>query len=628
MHASEGLLQAILEAPADDTPRLVFADWLDEHGQADRADFIRLQIELAKMTLYDRRRPALTQREYDLFARHGSAWSAPLIGRVRRWQFRRGFVEQVKLEVWPLLQAGDMLARFAPVRELLIEDPDRDGIENLADWPRLARVETLDLTFSRMGDGALRALLASPHLGNLRELVLKWCDLTLDGLRALATSPALAALEELDLECNEVGGEAVLAFLNECRLPRLNRLCWGLKDWSPELLRALPGLPLLPRLKSLNLLGSKATEEDLLALAGARLDGLDELNLAGKVCTPAVVAALAANPSLRRLRKLELSGNPIGDAGAAALAGSPLAGTLEELKLKGCDVGWRGVRALARSPHLGRLVLLDLSDNPILDGGPRALAGSETLAALQAVSINQCGVSSGGIRALLQSPLIDRLGWLDVGRNYSLGPRTIGELPRCLGDGWLRHDDMDAYYSTAWALGNARANPPRCLRGFLVRHDSPLARQAHEKALRGHPEYVTFELCHPDPAQRPVALGYWLHDHTAGGPGRMLVTPMAIRWEPSGEVVELFDAEQHGYLAEYGSNCTITGSGPRIEWECPHPGCSDHAFIACFQYRDDCPPERHLERWFAPQDQFREFRLYAWCRQRDGFTFVTESECK
>jgi uncharacterized protein (TIGR02996 family) len=34
-------LRAIAEAPAHDAPRLVYADWLDEHGQADRAEFIR-----------------------------------------------------------------------------------------------------------------------------------------------------------------------------------------------------------------------------------------------------------------------------------------------------------------------------------------------------------------------------------------------------------------------------------------------------------------------------------------------------------------------------------------------------------------------------------------------------------
>lgn len=38
MGATElGLLRAILENPEDDTPRLMYADWLDENGFAERA---------------------------------------------------------------------------------------------------------------------------------------------------------------------------------------------------------------------------------------------------------------------------------------------------------------------------------------------------------------------------------------------------------------------------------------------------------------------------------------------------------------------------------------------------------------------------------------------------------------
>jgi uncharacterized protein (TIGR02996 family) len=41
------LLAGIWESPGDDAPRLVFADWLQEHGDAERAAFIRSQIEAA-----------------------------------------------------------------------------------------------------------------------------------------------------------------------------------------------------------------------------------------------------------------------------------------------------------------------------------------------------------------------------------------------------------------------------------------------------------------------------------------------------------------------------------------------------------------------------------------------------
>lgn len=40
-----GFLAAIRANPADDVPRLIYADWLQEHGEEDRAELIRLQVE-------------------------------------------------------------------------------------------------------------------------------------------------------------------------------------------------------------------------------------------------------------------------------------------------------------------------------------------------------------------------------------------------------------------------------------------------------------------------------------------------------------------------------------------------------------------------------------------------------
>lgn len=42
------LLAAIIAHPSEDTPRLVFADWLDEHDQPERAAFIRDHIAHAR----------------------------------------------------------------------------------------------------------------------------------------------------------------------------------------------------------------------------------------------------------------------------------------------------------------------------------------------------------------------------------------------------------------------------------------------------------------------------------------------------------------------------------------------------------------------------------------------------
>ncbi|MBY0456947.1 MAG: TIGR02996 domain-containing protein, partial [Gemmataceae bacterium] len=48
MTTEDALLAAVAANPADDLPRLVYADWCDENDRPVRAEFIRLQIEIAK----------------------------------------------------------------------------------------------------------------------------------------------------------------------------------------------------------------------------------------------------------------------------------------------------------------------------------------------------------------------------------------------------------------------------------------------------------------------------------------------------------------------------------------------------------------------------------------------------
>jgi uncharacterized protein (TIGR02996 family) len=49
-HEVRAFLQEAKAHPEDDAPRLVLADRLDEHGDADRAAFIRIQCRLAPGT--------------------------------------------------------------------------------------------------------------------------------------------------------------------------------------------------------------------------------------------------------------------------------------------------------------------------------------------------------------------------------------------------------------------------------------------------------------------------------------------------------------------------------------------------------------------------------------------------
>src|SRR5262249_49135917 len=72
--AHDDFVRAIIENPDDDGPRLVFADWLEEHGQLERAEFIRVQIELARLQKEDERRAGLETREKMLLEKNTRRW--------------------------------------------------------------------------------------------------------------------------------------------------------------------------------------------------------------------------------------------------------------------------------------------------------------------------------------------------------------------------------------------------------------------------------------------------------------------------------------------------------------------------------------------------------------------------
>jgi uncharacterized protein (TIGR02996 family) len=53
--ALQGLLEDCKRHPEDDTPRLILADWLDDHGQSERAELVRLQCGLADLSEEEQR---------------------------------------------------------------------------------------------------------------------------------------------------------------------------------------------------------------------------------------------------------------------------------------------------------------------------------------------------------------------------------------------------------------------------------------------------------------------------------------------------------------------------------------------------------------------------------------------
>ncbi len=130
------LLAAIIAEPDCDDLRLVYADFCEEEGDEARAEFIRVQCELARLPEPEpceteegetqcgnldcayRRRETLRRREQELLPAIEVPWAVlcPTTGGNTSigdppWTFRRGFVEAITLsaESW-LTHAGDLCA--------------------------------------------------------------------------------------------------------------------------------------------------------------------------------------------------------------------------------------------------------------------------------------------------------------------------------------------------------------------------------------------------------------------------------------------------------------------------------------------------------------------------------------
>jgi uncharacterized protein (TIGR02996 family) len=357
MTPEQAFLADILDHPEDDTPRLVYADWLDEHGGpagARRAEFIRVQCALARLDEYDPARAPLEKRESALLNKGRKEWAKDLPAWVlkdERYQFRRGFVWHVESTAGRFMQSADKLGRITPLESAFLRGV-KPHLKALSRSPSLARLRRLQVMGEDLGAPLARALARSPHLTDLRELHLAFNRLRTAGVRALVGSPHLANLEVLGLEINVLGPGAVAALCDSPNLPRLRKLALDYNELGEAGARTLARWPGLGGLTLLGLNFTLIGDEGAAALArSGHLANLSFLALDACRIQAAGAVTLASCAGLSNLRRLSLRHNEIGEAGGRALAESPHLAKLTSLHLdsRGTPHGIpRGVRALLR----------------------------------------------------------------------------------------------------------------------------------------------------------------------------------------------------------------------------------------------------------------------------------------
>lgn len=318
MSDDDAFLAAIIADPDNDMPRLVYADYLDEQGHSERAEFIRVQCELARLDLAFKRESELIAREHELLVGGHTPPAIPSSGM--KQIFRRGFIEIVDTTADVILGMNRSMFQLSPISQLHIRNAS-ERWDALASIPGIGRVRRLDLSNSEtFGNNRINNFLTDAGFDHLYSLTLRNNQLWPEMLEVLAENPVLARLTSLDLSGNPV------------------------QDRGAELLASHPSFANLIRL----ILNSNDQRYEYCIHANG-------------------VRAITESHTLEKLQTLELNGQYVGDAGLIGMISS----TLQELCYLGlayCEIGVMGEEAfleLERNPGLPHLMTIDLRGNTL-----------------------------------------------------------------------------------------------------------------------------------------------------------------------------------------------------------------------------------------------------------------------
>ena len=452
-YPTEPALEAAVVAHADeDTPRLAYADWLDEHGDPDRAAFIRAQCRLADLSPAEPDWIDLREQQLELAARLRSRFLIMLDDTPERFYtgsdllghheepFRRGFPYSIDCQTDGEEWTAEETARVA------------------ADLARLVRTTTVR-GFHPYGipARALAALLAAPVAAELTGLSLMphptydWRAEAAEYYRLVAHSPAMRRVQNLFLYGGYAGTPpvAVAELVKATALGAVRRLTLQDLTAPAAVLDKLTKAPWFRRLRHFRCnLEKPAVAVPMIAGLG-RLPALHTLDLTE--LPPGAVATLAAGkfPALARL----LYGGPLVAASAKKLAAANFP-ALTAFVAGGGFARNDGLIELLKADWFARLRVLDLSDNGIGDKGVKALAAHPVARTLRALRLGDNTFGAGALPALTRDGAFPELTTLDLG-SYHKRKGTPAELAAWLATlrlPRLRHLDL-----RAWPLGNAGA---------------------------------------------------------------------------------------------------------------------------------------------------------------------------
>jgi uncharacterized protein (TIGR02996 family) len=305
------LLAAVAAAPADDAPRLVYADWLTQQGDP-RGELISIQCKLAQAD-----EAALAARELELLDAHRDAWAAELGLAGGQVVFRRGFPDQVlvTLDGLKALAARKPKPAVPPARVRVCGRPSHTVITQVLTTCKKLGVTRLDLSGNALGTAGPWKMSEHAALANLTELAMAGCGLGAIGVRHLFRSAHTQRLAVLNVKRN--ARRDLAEVLAAAKAPALVELDVGVNN----------------------------LRSGVVALTSSELR-LQVLRLRRNDIAAADFGKLVASPWFASVRVLDVRDNLMSAALGEMILASPHTAALTELDVAGCNMPLPDARAL------------------------------------------------------------------------------------------------------------------------------------------------------------------------------------------------------------------------------------------------------------------------------------------
>lgn len=250
MSDRDAFLRAIHANPDDDAPRLVYSDWLEENGQEDRAEFIRISLAMSSEFAahgHSKRHDDLFVQHRAIFAREWSAVLTPF-GAATICDYRRGlYTGFYRLHAAEVPSALPMLVGWFGSTPSLTIKKCLGAMQDMAATPALAWITTISLgmyPLEEILDADVQAFCESPHLAGLRELNIRGSlgpgmrPLTDRTAIAVAEAATLRNLKQLSFSNFELGVPAVRALVASKNFEGLEYLVCSLGRVGPKWTKA------------------------------------------------------------------------------------------------------------------------------------------------------------------------------------------------------------------------------------------------------------------------------------------------------------------------------------------------------------------------------------------------------